>query len=98
MLVIPAMYSTSGAKRRENTPPEPRMLWVLSACADPAAALAACAELAGPPDPVASPLPKIGEGIEMKARIEGAMQLVVTAMSKHADTIFLSLKLPQDLN
>ena len=77
------------------------MLCVLSACADPAAALSACAELAGPPDPVAFSLsfPNIGEGIEIKtARASGLLKLIVAALDEHADTIFLSLELTHDLN
>ena len=42
----PNVYSTSGAKRRENTPPESLLLKALSAYA----------ELASPPDPVLTPM------------------------------------------
>ena len=74
--VSPDVYSTSGAKRRENTPPETPMLWAISACADPTAALSAYAELAGLPDPAALALPfrDISGSIEMIARSEGSMR------------------------
>ena len=82
----------------------------MSACADPAAALAACAALAGLPDPFLPilPLPDIADRIETRAMIEGAkeetagasglLKLFVAAMYEHADTIFLSLELTHDLH
>ena len=80
------MYSTSGAKRRENTPPETPMLWAISACADPTAALSAYAELAGLPDPAALALlfRYTSGSIEMIARSEGgnAEMTVASGSSK----------------
>ena len=77
VVVNSALYSISGAKRCENG----RMLWALST-GHPDAALSACAELAGLPDPVASllPVPK-GEGIDTEARLKGAMRKWLQCMN-----------------